>query len=275
MFARPEINFERTPVTLILAALIAALAVVCQLDPERYEHYYTGLRLGMSPEIWQGEVWRPFTTTLLHGGFLHALFNIYWLLVFGPLVEGRLGSYKTLALIVLFAVVASMAQYVGVYYLYRGTWELAQAANIPFLDRYLDVQMRLTGTGLVGLSGVNYGLFGLAWAGSRRDAQFAAVCNRDTVRLMVAWLIVCVVLTTIGAMHVANAAHTAGLVMGLLVGQAVFARRRRGWWLAGAALCTLLALAGLLGAPGHPRYEYQHEEEQQSAVDYTGNQRDK
>ncbi len=93
MLATPEINFRRTPVTLILTALALALEVVCTLKPEMRLSYYDEFKLGIWWQIWAGELWRPFTTTVLHGGILHALFNMYWMTVFGPVVEHHFGSY--------------------------------------------------------------------------------------------------------------------------------------------------------------------------------------
>lgn len=255
MLPAPEVNFQKTPVTLILAALILAVAGVCFVEPERREYYYRDLRLGMSQEIWKGEVWRPFTTTLLHGDVLHAVFNVYWLAVFGPLIEHWLGSVRTLALIVLLALVSSLAQYVGSYYLIRWAWVTVNTLGIHGLDESLAVAAARSTVGLVGLSGVNYGLFGLAWAGSWRRTEFRLVCNRDTIRMMMVWLIFCMVATWLKWMNVANVAHLAGLALGLLIGQAIFDRRRRWLWAGAATFCSLAALATLWAAPGHPRYE--------------------
>jgi membrane associated rhomboid family serine protease len=41
----------------------------------------------VKPLIWQGEIWRLLTGTLLHGNIIHFMFNIFALLVFSKLIE--------------------------------------------------------------------------------------------------------------------------------------------------------------------------------------------
>src|ERR1700736_1123388 len=91
--------------------------------------------------IRRGQLWRLFTSALLHGSILHLIFNLYWFWVFGTLIEGVLGHFRTAALIALL-VVAS------------GSLEFAFSS------------------GGVGLSGVAYGLVGLLWVLSSRDERF-------------------------------------------------------------------------------------------------------
>jgi membrane associated rhomboid family serine protease len=91
--------------------------------------------------IRRGEIWRLITGIFPHAGILHLAFNIYWLWVFGTLVEQVYGHLRTAALIALFA-------------LGSGSLEFAFAL------------------GGVGLSGVGYGFFGLLWVLSRHDDRF-------------------------------------------------------------------------------------------------------
>src|SRR5437764_1092788 len=91
--------------------------------------------------IRRGELWRLLTSIFPHADILHLAFNVYWLWVFGRLVEQVYGHLKTALLIVLFAVGS-------------GSLEFAFAR------------------GGVGLSGVGYGFFGLLWILSRFDEKF-------------------------------------------------------------------------------------------------------
>jgi membrane associated rhomboid family serine protease len=228
-----DIDFRRTPVTIILAGITLALEIVCTLDPERRFYYYNDLKLGMLSTIWEGELWRPFTTTLLHANLLHAAFNTAWLWVFGQTLEPRFGSLRFLGLCVLLAYGSMLPQFLVTNY------------HVP-----VDAQV-----GCVGFSGVVYGLFGLLWVGRRWRPELAEVCDAQTVKLMLGWFVLCIALTHLDLMPVANIAHGAGLAFGVLYGLAAFDVRRRLRWSALAVAATLAVLATLLGFPGHNGYE--------------------
>lgn len=67
---------------------------------------------GMIPAaIAQGEWWRLLTSTVLHGGILHLLFNMYALYWLGPQLERSLGNVRFAALYVLSALGGSIASY--------------------------------------------------------------------------------------------------------------------------------------------------------------------
>jgi len=54
--------------------------------------------------IRRGQIWRLFTAIFPHVDILHLAFNLYWLWIFGTVIERVLGHTKTELLIVLFAV---------------------------------------------------------------------------------------------------------------------------------------------------------------------------
>jgi len=231
MIALPEINFQRTPATLILAAVAVALEAVSLVNPELRLSYYNNY-LGILPRIWAGELWRPFTSTLMHGGLLHAGFNVYWLILFGTALEGRIGPYRMLGLYVLLGYVSMMPEYV------IGSYWREQPVMI------------------VGLSGVVYGLFGILLIGRRWRPEFNAVCDQQTVQILVGWFFLSIVLTHLGVLNVANIAHAGGFGFGMLYGLAAFDRRRRWQWSALAIAASLLVLATLVACPGHRGYEH-------------------
>jgi len=238
MLTRPQIDVQRTPVTLLIALFALAIELVSQLDPERRMFFYNDMRLGIWWQIWTGEVWRPVTTTLLHGGLLHAAFNIYWICVFGPAVEYEFGSGRTFGLFVLLAGVSTMPQYM--------------------VSGYLDPDAGA----MVGLSGVLYGFFGICFVGRQYRDTMAAVCNPLTAQMLIAWLVLCIVLgavenaTGFRVLNVANIAHVSGLLFGVLYGRALFESRHRQAWIAVAVGCSIVVSATLVYAPGHPGYEH-------------------
>ena len=236
---RLQLDFRQTPVTLLITAIAAALELACTFDPTLREALYLKYRLGILSPIWAGEVWRPVTTTLLHGGLFHAVFNIYWLLLFGSVVERRFGSWRMLGLFVLLAYVSMVPEFV-----------------ISNFNRPLDEQ-----NAAVGLSGVIYGLLGVVWMGRSKDPQFEAACSSETLALLLGWLVLCLPLTYFEVLPLANIAHAAGLAFGVLYGKAIFGKHRALYALLATA-GTLTVFATLVYCPGHPGYEFHRHREQ-------------
>ncbi len=169
--------------------------------------------------ISQGEVWRLVTSAFPHVGILHLLFNLYWLWVFGSLVEGAFGHIRTAGIYLFLAVGSAGAEYAF-------------------------------SSGGVGLSGVGYGLFGLLWVLSRWDERFRGAIDRNTIALFIAWFFVCIALTIAKIMPIGNVAHGMGAIQGILLGFAVALDRRRPVVIAGL-VCLMLAVtaAATLGRP--------------------------
>ena len=158
--------------------------------------------------IRRGELWRLVTSIFPHVDALHLIFNVYWLWVFGRLIEETYGHLKTAGLILLFGAGS-------------GALEFAFAA------------------GGVGLSGVGYGLFGLLWVLSRHDERFAEALDNKTIQLFVFWFFFCIVTTVTKIMPVANIAHGAGALLGALTGLAITQPRQR--------VTACACVAGLIG----------------------------
>ena len=161
--------------------------------------------------IRRGELWRLLTSVLPHGGILHLAFNVYWIWVFGTLLEQELGPIKTAGLILLFAAIPN-------------------ALEFAFLS------------GGIGLSGVGYGFFGLLWVLSTRDDRFRDAIDPGTIQLFIVWFFICIATTITNVMPVANIAHGGGAVMGILAGFAIARGGRRFLALAGIVALSLLSL---------------------------------
>ena len=148
------------------------------------------------PEVRAGEFWRLFSPAFIHFGLLHLVFNLMWLYQLGCMIEARQGS---LILALLVAVTD-----VG-----------------PMLGQYL-----WSGPGYVGgMSGVVYGLAGYVWMRGKYDRASGVFLDRQNVQWLLIWLVICFT----GAVgNVANAAHLAGLLIGVVWGRvsAWFAARR-------------------------------------------------
>ena len=163
--------------------------------------------------IRRGQFWRLFTSVLPHVDILHLAFNLYWLWILGTVIERINGHTKTMLLIVLFA----------------------------FGSSSLDFALARGG---VGLSGVGYGLFGLLWILSMRDDRFSGAIDQRTVKLFVGWFFFCIFTTVTGTYPVANVAHGAGALLGILTGYALTLPDRR---IQIATLVATLLLFGIWG----------------------------
>jgi len=233
MLPLPELDFRRTPVTLFVAAVAVAIELVCTYDPARREIYRVVWKLEMLSPVWSGEVWRPITTTILHGGVLHVAFNVYWLLTFGRVLEPYFGS----------------ARYAGVLLL------LACCATMPaFLLNNLTTELDAQRNG-VGLSGVIYGMFGILMIGQNHRRDFYAACPPELSQFFIAWFFFCFALTYLNIWPIDNYAHAAGWVFGMLLGNALFATRQLAVWRGAAALFAVVSIVSIVYAPGHPLYE--------------------
>lgn len=131
------------------------------------------------------QVWRWISHAFLHFSPLHILFNLMWWWYLGGQVEKRLGSGKLLQITIVSAFMSGWAQslFSGVYF--------------------------------GGLSGVVYALMGYVWWCGERAPGLGVSMPRGLMAFALLWL-VAGYFNWFG-MSIANAAHVAGLVIGLLM----------------------------------------------------------
>lgn len=172
-------------------------------------------------EVQRGQIWRLVTPMFVHvGGLMHLFFNGYWLLVFGAQIETRKGSWYFLALIIGFAVVSNLAQYIV-------GWSMIDLVAVGE-GRPLSFTLGplyLGGPVGGGLSGVLYGLFGYVWVKSSIDKFGGLGVSSRTSALLFGWLLLCFT-GMVGP--VANLAHLGGMVAGVVWGS-VSHRIRKSW----------------------------------------------
>lgn len=191
-------------------------------------------RFEVSPLAFRGEPFRLVLSALPHaldlGRFdvFHLPMNLYWLWVFGTLVEEVFGHVKALALVIVLAAGSAAAEYA----LFRGG---------------------------IGLSGVGYGLFALTWYLGRRDRRFQGGVDARTTRLMVVWFFLCIIATATNMWAVANVAHGMGALLGLLIAAAIAAPRLPIRILAALSVPALLSASWLGGGPLRPRVNLSHD----------------
>jgi membrane associated rhomboid family serine protease len=130
---------------------------------------------------------------------MHIAFNTVMFVRFSSVIDNWLGPWVAVLMYVFFAMASSAAQ-------------LLAGGEYNYF-------------GVVGASGVVYGLFGLLWVMSRRRDDAAGVASRHTVETMLVWLGICALINLFGG-NIGNTAHLVGLLLGWMVGQTFVARRR-------------------------------------------------
>jgi GlpG protein len=143
-------------------------------------------------DIRNGQVWRLVTPIFLHINFMHILFNMWGLNLFGTLIELRRGSLRLAGLILITAIVSNLGQFLWMEHHDPGGLHLFE-----------------------GMSGVIYALFGYIWMKGLYEPEQAMAVHPNNVFIMLLWLVVCMS-GTLGP--VANAAHFVGLAAGIVLG---------------------------------------------------------
>ncbi|WP_033566072.1 rhomboid family intramembrane serine protease [Sphingobacterium sp. SYP-B4668] len=114
------------------------------------------------------KVWQVITYMFMHGGFTHIFFNMFSLLMFGPMIEQVLGAKRFINFYLFTGLGALVLQYgVQAFELYQmvGTsFPLRQGIDLGSLTgSQLGFVQEINGTRLVGASGAIYGIL-LAFA---------------------------------------------------------------------------------------------------------------
>jgi membrane associated rhomboid family serine protease len=177
------------------------------------------------PAIRAGQIWRLVTAGYLHAGLLHLGFNMYALMILGPLIETAIGWRKFLVV-------------------YFTTGIAALVASSLFLP--LSFSMGASGS-LFGLLG-----FAIVFAWKRGGGG-----GRQVSQQLTSWLILGVVMSFLP--HIDLAAHFGGLVSGAALGLVVLPGEPRtaagelGLRLltAGAILLTLTAFVAMVLSAMH------------------------
>ena len=186
----------RIPIITIVMIVINVLVYVI-FTQEQIEPYMLAMGAGLHPIQW-------LTTNFLHGSFFHLLFNMLFLWVFGPVVEGRLGYYKMLIL------------YLGIAIFFGLTVQIMTLGQEPGLR--------------LGASGVIFGLaaMSLVWAPESKVHgiiifwffRWGRVIDTETeIGIIVGFFAVLQVLWSclFGSGLIGELGHITGAIIGLIV----------------------------------------------------------
>lgn len=190
MFIRNE-NFKQYihayPVVSILITINLVAYIMTLLPGLGDDIFYLGM--SVNGFILEGEWWRIITSMFLHGGFMHVLFNMFSLFLFGPELEKIAGKTRFLTIYLLSGIGGGLA---------------------TLLTQYL-------GYASVGASGAIFGIFG----------AFAAILYRyrhsmPQLRQVILPIIVISVILTFLQPNVNETGHIGGLVTGFILGMFFF-----------------------------------------------------
>jgi membrane associated rhomboid family serine protease len=183
-FGRARTGVFNPVVTYTLIAVTAGVSLTTLLSPEGVA--LIELLALSKPEVAAGEYWRLLTVTLVHGGLLHLLLNMFALWIVGPLAEALYGRSVFLAIYLLSALGGSIASYL-------------------FFPNPS-----------VGASGAVFGLFGLIFAAT----YFHKPALGRQARALTSQIGVLIVINLVigfgigGFARIDNAAHVGGLLVG-------------------------------------------------------------
>lgn len=194
-------QLQRSPVVAIslILSILGAAMVNWQFQ---WVHWFTfqdfavvsatQIRFSTFDAAWDsGQYWRLITPVFIHFGIFHVAFNGLWIWEFGRRIEAMAGSMHLLMVMLVSAVASNWGQYL---------WE---------------------GPGLFGgMSGVLYALLGYLWIRNLVNPHRALALPTGIIVFMLGWLVLCMtgIVDFFMRGSIANAAHVAGLVSGMVLG---------------------------------------------------------
>lgn len=150
-------------------------------------------------QIRKGELWRLFSPCILHLNFLHIFFNMIWLWMLGRPIEARIGSIRLLLFTLIVGILTNTAQYL------------------------------MSGPLFLGFSGIVMGWAGFIWMREKIAPWEGYPLQRTTLLFLALFIFamlglqivsfVLQVFTPIAfVISIANTAHIAGFILGVLFG---------------------------------------------------------
>ena len=148
----------------------------------------------------QGEIWRLLTPIFLHFNFMHLLFNMMCFYSLAGMLEYRRGAGWLIGFVLVTGIVSNLAQY-----LFPSLFDLHfwRGQSLPGV--------------FAGMSGVCYALFGYLALKMWIAPEASLAIPSSMVYLMLIWLIACM---TGWLGSIANTAHVAGLMAGMILATA-------------------------------------------------------
>lgn len=156
-------------------------------------------QIPMFEKIRQGQIWRLVMPIFLHRDFLHILFNMAWLFLFGKQLDGKIGKKKMFVLVFLIAIASNVVQYI------------------------------MSGPYFIGISGVVVGMGGFIWMRQKKAPWEGYSIQKTTLLLLFFFVAAMVILDGViwgfrlfyhlaPTLQIANTAHVVGGLTGAFLG---------------------------------------------------------
>lgn len=152
----------------------------------------------MFRKIREGQVWRLFTPCVLHGDFLHILFNMLWLWLLGRQVEQKIRKGRFILLMLIIGIISNTFQYL------------------------------MSGPFFLGYSGIVSGLGGFIWLRQKKAPWEGYNVPKATLIFLflfifamlalqfIAYFMALLNIAQFNLFRIANTAHVSGLITGVV-----------------------------------------------------------
>ncbi|MEM4296329.1 MAG: rhomboid family intramembrane serine protease [Candidatus Anstonellales archaeon] len=152
------------------------------------------------------EPWRFITSIFLHAGFLHLFLNLYAFILFGSILEKRVGPIEIIKIFLLSGISGSLFYY------------LATLLNIN------------PGLPALGASGAVFGIMGATAVFFPNLVIFIWFMPMRMKQAVIFWFILEFLSTFNINSGIASAAHLGGLVIGYLYAKYIIKKQSSEWW---------------------------------------------
>lgn len=154
----------------------------------------------MFRKIKQGQIWRFFTPCVLHGDYLHIIFNMLWLWVLGKQMEQKMNKLKMVVFILLAGCISNTFQY-----LFSGPFFLGFSGVITTMAGFIWMRQKVA-----------------PWEGyaiHNSTFLFLGIFIFGLFLLQIVLFFLQVFSITTYAIAIGNASHISGGVLGILLGR--------------------------------------------------------
>ncbi len=186
---KPSAVFSKPYPIVTILCLAWSVVVFLAINSTKDSSWATFSKFGYYPitQIFEGRWYALITSAFVHREVIHIFFNMYWLMILGPVLERKFGSVKSLLFVLITAIISS-------------GWQLAT-----------------THAG-IGFSGVGFAIVGFGWIVRESDPELKRYFSDRILMTFAGWGVLCIVLDQLGVLPVANVAHISGAAAGALIG---------------------------------------------------------